>query len=49
MSKLSELKGSIPPVVTPFLNGAVDYDTYADLIEFQVANGCWKAVIPAMR
>ena len=39
MSKLSELKGSIPPVVTPFLNGAVDYDTYASLIEFQVANG----------
>ena len=39
MSSLSQLKGSIPPVVTPFLNGAVDYDTYASLIEFQVANG----------
>ena len=25
--------------MTPFLNGAVDYDTYASLIEFQVANG----------
>jgi 4-hydroxy-tetrahydrodipicolinate synthase len=39
MSKLDTLKGSIPPVVTPFKNGAVDYETYASLIEYQVANG----------
>lgn len=39
MSKLDALKGSIPPVVTPFKNGAVDYETYASLIEYQVANG----------
>ena len=39
MAKLRALKGSIPPVVTPFKNGAVDYETYARLVEFQVANG----------
>jgi 4-hydroxy-tetrahydrodipicolinate synthase len=35
----SFLKGSIPPVITPFRNGKVDYDAYAKLIEFQVKNG----------
>ncbi len=39
MTKLQALKGSIPPVVTPFKNGAVDYETYARLVEFQVTNG----------
>jgi dihydrodipicolinate synthase len=33
------LKGSIPPLVTPFRNGAVDYDAYAGLVEFQVREG----------
>ena len=33
MSKLQALKGSIPPVVTPFRNGTVDYETYARLDE----------------
>ena len=39
MSNLQALKGSIPPVVTPFKNGAVDYDTYAQLVEYQVSHG----------
>ena len=39
MSNLKALKGSIPPVVTPFKNGAVDYETYGSLVEYQVANG----------
>ncbi|MDE0755470.1 MAG: 4-hydroxy-tetrahydrodipicolinate synthase [Woeseiaceae bacterium] len=39
MSNLDSVKGSIPPVVTPFRNGAVDYEAYAGLIEFQVAEG----------
>ena len=34
-----KLKGSIPPVVTPFTNGAVDYGAYRRLVEFQVDNG----------
>lgn len=33
------LKGSIPPLVTPFRDGEVDYEAYAKLVEFQVANG----------
>lgn len=36
---LSRLKGSIPPLFTPFRDGAVDYDTYARLVEFQIAEG----------
>jgi 4-hydroxy-tetrahydrodipicolinate synthase len=36
---LSRLRGSIPPVVTPFRNGAVDYDAYAGLIEYQLQEG----------
>ncbi len=39
MSDLARIKGSIPPVVTPFKNGEVDYDAYAGLIEFQMARG----------
>ncbi len=34
-----KLKGSIPPLITPFANGAVDYDAYRRLVEFQVDNG----------
>jgi 4-hydroxy-tetrahydrodipicolinate synthase len=33
------LKGSYPPIVTPFRDGQVDYETYAKLIERQVAEG----------
>ena len=39
MSNLEAVRGSIPPVVTPFRNGAVDYDAYAGLIEYQVSEG----------
>lgn len=33
------LKGSIPPLITPFKKGEVDYDAYAGLVEFQMAQG----------
>jgi 4-hydroxy-tetrahydrodipicolinate synthase len=33
------LKGSIPPLVTPFRDGAVDYDAYTKLVTFQIQNG----------
>jgi 4-hydroxy-tetrahydrodipicolinate synthase len=33
---ISRLKGSIPPLITPFRGGAVDYDAYARLVEFQM-------------
>jgi len=39
MTDLDRVKGSIPPIVTPIKNGDVDYDAYAGLIDFQVAQG----------
>jgi 4-hydroxy-tetrahydrodipicolinate synthase len=36
---LDKLKGSIPPLVTPFQDDEVDYDAYARLVEFQIRNG----------
>lgn len=38
-ARLDRLKGSIPPLVTPFRNGAVDYEAYARLVTFQIQNG----------
>ncbi len=36
---VDSLKGSIPPLVTPFRNGEVDYDAYARIVEHQIKNG----------
>jgi 4-hydroxy-tetrahydrodipicolinate synthase len=36
---LDQLRGSVPPLVTPFKNGAVDYDAYARLVALQVEKG----------
>jgi 4-hydroxy-tetrahydrodipicolinate synthase len=36
---LATLRGSIPPLVTPFARGAVDEDAYARLVHFQILNG----------
>ncbi|MGI9372053.1 MAG: 4-hydroxy-tetrahydrodipicolinate synthase [Hyphomicrobiales bacterium] len=33
------LRGSIPPLITPFKNGQVDLDAYAGLVEFQIKEG----------
>jgi 4-hydroxy-tetrahydrodipicolinate synthase len=38
-ASLDRLKGSIPPLVTPFRDGAVDYEAYARLVEFEIENG----------
>ena len=37
--------GSIPALVTPFKNGAVDKDAFADLVERQIEGGS-KALVP---
>src|SRR5919199_1381369 len=41
MMKLEQkfLRGSYPPVVTPFRDGKVDYDRYAELVERQAREG----------
>jgi 4-hydroxy-tetrahydrodipicolinate synthase len=36
---MDRLKGSIPPLITPFHNGEVDYDAYAALVDFQIKQG----------
>jgi 4-hydroxy-tetrahydrodipicolinate synthase len=36
---LARLRGSIPPLITPFKNGEVDYDAYAALVNFQIDEG----------
>ena len=36
---LAALRGSIPPLVTPFTHGAVDYERYAKLVDFQIEQG----------
>ena len=33
------LRGSIPPLITPFKNGEVDYEKYAELVSFQIDEG----------
>src|SRR5207244_13571122 len=47
MIRLKEgfLTGSCPPLVTPFKGGAVDYETYARLVERQVAEGSHGIVV----
>src|SRR5262245_56874090 len=39
------LRGSYPPLVTPFRDGVVDYDTFARLVDFQIANGSQGVVV----
>ncbi len=39
MTQLDRIKGSIPPLITPFRDGEVDHQAYADLVEFQIAEG----------
>jgi len=43
--QLVDIRGSIPPVVTPFRKGAVDYDAYRQLLEFQVREGSHGVLI----
>ncbi|MFZ0552052.1 MAG: 4-hydroxy-tetrahydrodipicolinate synthase [Steroidobacteraceae bacterium] len=37
--RLDRIKGSIPPLVTPFRKDAVDYEAYARLVAFAIQNG----------
>lgn len=47
MIRLAEnfLRGSYPPVVTPFRAGQVDYDKFAQLVEHQVREGSHGVVV----
>ena len=49
MMKLADkqLKGSFPPLVTPFKeDGSVDYDTYARILEWHIRNGAEALALP---
>ena len=37
--EVGHLRGSVPPIITPIVDDAVDYATYADLVSFQIENG----------
>lgn len=39
MADIERVRGSIPPVITPIRDGAVDYEAYAGLIDYQVREG----------
>jgi 4-hydroxy-tetrahydrodipicolinate synthase len=39
MGNFDRLKGSIPPLATPFRNGQVDYDAYAKIVGFHIEHG----------
>jgi 4-hydroxy-tetrahydrodipicolinate synthase len=39
MSVMDTLRGSVPPLVTPFRNGEVDYDAYARIVSFHIESG----------
>ena len=39
------LRGSYPPLVTPLRHGAVDYDTFAELVELHVDEGSHGIVV----
>lgn len=41
----TDLKGSVPPLVTPFHNGEVDFAAYAALLEAVVAGGSHGVVV----
>ena len=36
---IAQLKGSIPPLITPFRDSDVDLNGYAGLVNFQVEEG----------
>jgi dihydrodipicolinate synthase/N-acetylneuraminate lyase len=40
-----KLRGSIPPIITPFRNGEVDYECFAALLEHQVDQGSHGVLI----
>jgi 4-hydroxy-tetrahydrodipicolinate synthase len=41
----NELRGSYPPLVTPFQDGEIDLGTYESLVEFQVQSGSHGIVV----
>ena len=47
ISNLDTLKGSFVPLVVPFNEGKVDYDSYAKICEWQIAKGSHGLLVNA--
>src|SRR5271154_5107465 len=47
MSQLDALRGAYCPLIVPFSEGKVDYDTYGKLIERQIAEGTHGLLVNA--
>lgn len=47
MRKVPFLKGAFTPLVVPFKSGAVDYDRYAELIQWQIEQGAHGLLVNA--
>jgi 4-hydroxy-tetrahydrodipicolinate synthase len=47
VGKISFLKGAFTPLVVPFRDGAIDYDRYAALIEWQIDQGTHGLLVNA--
>jgi dihydrodipicolinate synthase/N-acetylneuraminate lyase len=45
--KVPFLKGAFTPLVVPFKSGAIDYDRYAELIEWQIEQGTHGLLVNA--
>lgn len=41
----NELRGSFPPLVTPFRDGCIDLETYESLVHFQIESGSHGIVV----
>ena len=44
-NSLERLRGSFPPIITPFKDGGVDYEAYGSLLEFQIEKGSHGIVV----
>jgi len=47
MRKVPFLKGAFTPLIVPFKSGAIDYDRYAELIEWQIHQGTHGLLVNA--
>ena len=45
--KVSFLRGAFVPLITPLKNGAIDYERYAKLIEWQIGEGTHGLLVNA--
>jgi 4-hydroxy-tetrahydrodipicolinate synthase len=47
MSEIDFLRGVYCPLIVPFRNGKIDFDTYGKLIERQIAEGTHGLLVNA--